>query len=367
MTIAATAVTTMPTAARPPTRRPITGGNWPRGGHLVAEPGRGVEPRVGRSGGGEERCDAHQPVAGRAEHGFRGDRQSGAAGVDDLVDGERAEHTREQPRRTRRSRSRARGRWPSAADVAGSARSLAVKVITPKPRNAKKVSATLDTISRERRVPRERQQVESRLAKVATENTVRMPMTTTTTTVWTLATACEPTTLRRGHHEEDEHREQLDPVVVVGDRGAGVAAERHRDHRGDDRVDRQQQPRDDACEVALPPPSDDVLEQPAGRGVPRPELGEGVTLQAATAPAMRNEIQTAEPATSPAAPRSAKIPAPTIAPTPMNAAWRTERPRDPTADCAWPSAEPPVSTMLPRSRTLGVRRLARPTPSILTR
>ena len=42
------------------------------------------------------------------------------------------------------------------------------------------------------------------------------------------------------------------------------------------------------------------------------------------APARRNEIQTAAPATSPAAPSSAKIPAPTIAPTPMNAAWRID-------------------------------------------
>src|ERR687898_2493952 len=43
----------------------------------------------------------------------------------------------------------------------------------------------------------------------------------------------------------------------------------------------------------------------------------------ATAPARRNEIHTAAPATSPAAPSSEKIPAPTIAPTPMKAAWRT--------------------------------------------
>ena len=42
------------------------------------------------------------------------------------------------------------------------------------------------------------------------------------------------------------------------------------------------------------------------------------------APARRKEIQTAAPATSPAAPSSAKIPAPTIAPTPMNAAWRID-------------------------------------------
>ena len=39
-------------------------------------------------------------------------------------------------------------------------------------------------------------------------------------------------------------------------------------------------------------------------------------------PASANDTQTALPATSPAAPSSEKIPAPTIAPTPMNAAWR---------------------------------------------
>ncbi len=43
------------------------------------------------------------------------------------------------------------------------------------------------------------------------------------------------------------------------------------------------------------------------------------------APAIRNDTHTAAPATSPAAPSSAKIPAPTIAPTPMKAAWRTVR------------------------------------------
>jgi hypothetical protein len=40
----------------------------------------------------------------------------------------------------------------------------------------------------------------------------------------------------------------------------------------------------------------------------------------AIAPAIRNESHTAAPATSPAAPSSEKMPAPTIAPTPMNAA-----------------------------------------------
>ena len=39
-------------------------------------------------------------------------------------------------------------------------------------------------------------------------------------------------------------------------------------------------------------------------------------------PAITNESQTAAPATSPAAPSSEKMPAPTIAPTPMKAACR---------------------------------------------
>ena len=39
-------------------------------------------------------------------------------------------------------------------------------------------------------------------------------------------------------------------------------------------------------------------------------------------PASANDSQTAAPATSPAAPSSEKMPAPTIAPTPMNAACR---------------------------------------------
>src|SRR3954454_501171 len=40
---------------------------------------------------------------------------------------------------------------------------------------------------------------------------------------------------------------------------------------------------------------------------------------------MRKDTHTAAPATSPAAPSSAKMPAPTIAPTPMNDACRTVR------------------------------------------
>ena len=78
--------------------------------------------------------------------------------------------------------------------------------------------------------------------------------------------------------------------------------------------------------VTWPSPNPgDVLEQAAGRRVPGTELGERVTLQTGDRAGDRNDSQTAAPATSPAAPSRAKIPAPTIAPTPMNAACRTER------------------------------------------
>src|SRR5215467_12176131 len=59
----------------------------------------------------------------------------------------------------------------------------------------------------------------------------------------------------------------------------------------------------------------------------------------ATAPAMRNDSHTAAPATARAAPSRAKMPAPTIDPTPMNAAWRMlrclvwARPDTPSACC----------------------------------
>ena len=71
----------------------------------------------------------------------------------------------------------------------GSARSLAVKVMTPKPRNAKKVRATLDTMSRTGGYPEIDSRSMSIVDSVAIENTRRMPITMTTTTVWARATA----------------------------------------------------------------------------------------------------------------------------------------------------------------------------------
>ena len=74
----------------------------------------------------------------------------------------------------------------------GSARSLAVKVTTPNPRNAKNVRATLATMSLSGGYPENARRSRSRLAIVETAKSVRMPSTTYTITVWAFATACDP-------------------------------------------------------------------------------------------------------------------------------------------------------------------------------
>ena len=74
-----------------------------------------------------------------------------------------------------------------------------------------------------------------------------------------------------------------------------------------------------------PHPRTTYSRKPPAEGYRAPILAKEYPCSAATPPARRNEIQTAEPATSPAVPSRAKIPAPTMEPTPMNAAWRTER------------------------------------------
>ena len=67
-----------------------------------------------------------------------------------------------------------------------------MNVITPKPRKAKKVSATLETMSPKDGYPEKASRSRSRLLKVAIEKTVRMPTTTITTTVCALATVWSP-------------------------------------------------------------------------------------------------------------------------------------------------------------------------------
>src|SRR6188508_2132283 len=60
--------------------------------------------------------------------------------------------------------------------------------------------------------------------------------------------------------------------------------------------------------------------RPPADGNLAPSLANEYPCSAAIPPASRNDSQTAAPATSPAAPSSEKIPAPTIAATPMKAA-----------------------------------------------
>ena len=61
---------------------------------------------------------------------------------------------------------------------AGLARSLAVKVMMPKPRKAKKVSATLEMMSRNGGYPENASSDGFMLTSVTTANTVRIPSTT---------------------------------------------------------------------------------------------------------------------------------------------------------------------------------------------
>ena len=49
------------------------------------------------------------------------------------------------------------------------------------------------------------------LARVVTANNDRMPMTTMTMTVCTLATACEPDDVEERHRGDDQHGEDLEP------------------------------------------------------------------------------------------------------------------------------------------------------------
>ena len=67
--------------------------------------------------------------------------------------------------------------------------------MTPKPRNAKKVSATLAAMSPAGGYSDGASSAKSAVASVVTANRERMPITITTTTDCTRATACEPNAL----------------------------------------------------------------------------------------------------------------------------------------------------------------------------
>lgn len=72
---------------------------------------------------------------------------------------------------------------------------MAVNVITPNPKNAKKVSATLEITLLAAGYPEGASRWGWRLTSVETANTARLPTTTTTTTVCALATARDPNAL----------------------------------------------------------------------------------------------------------------------------------------------------------------------------
>src|SRR5690348_2464431 len=81
------------------------------------------------------------------------------------------------------------------SSCAGLARSLAVKVMMPKPRKAKKVSATLDTISDRGGYPAGASSAGLTLASVTTAKNDKMPTTTYTMMVCAFATRFDPTIL----------------------------------------------------------------------------------------------------------------------------------------------------------------------------
>ena len=89
-----------------------------------------------------------------------------------------------------RARYIARGSW-----YAGLSRSFAVNVMMPKPRKAKKVSATLETMSRNGGYPEGASSDGFMLTRVTTAKRTRMPRTTVTITVCARATSLEPTML----------------------------------------------------------------------------------------------------------------------------------------------------------------------------
>ena len=70
----------------------------------------------------------------------------------------------------------------------------------------------------------------------------------------------------------------------------------------------------------FPRPWTTYSSKPPADGYRAPNLAKEYPCRRAIAPAIANETHTAAPATSPAAPSKEKMPAPTMAPTPMKAA-----------------------------------------------
>src|SRR5215467_931437 len=181
---------------------------------------------------------------------------------------------------------------PSARYIAlgswrdGLARSFAVNVMMPKPRKAKKVSATLEMMSFSGGYPEGASSDGFMLTSVTIvdqrddREQGEDPQHDVDDHGLRARDELGPDDVHAGHHDDDQRRKNLRPhLVLAGDRGAGVAAERDRHHRRHDGVHKVDQPRGGPGEMTVAEPLGDVLQQAAGARIPRAELGEGVALQ----------------------------------------------------------------------------------------
>ena len=94
-------------------------------------------------------------------------------------------------------------------------RSFAVKVMMPKPRNAKKVSATLEMMSSNDGYPDGASSDRWMLAIVTTAKKVRMPTTTHDDHGLRVRDELGPGDVHPGHDDDDERREHLGPDRVL--------------------------------------------------------------------------------------------------------------------------------------------------------
>jgi hypothetical protein len=113
-----------------------------RGGQVVGA----EEGRVGRAGGRQERGDRHDREAGVAQGGPGGLGDRGLAVANCLVDHDGSEDTDRDQHVRHRDEPECEDRRPRKLPL-GIAEAAHVKVMTPKPRNAKNVSAMLATMS----------------------------------------------------------------------------------------------------------------------------------------------------------------------------------------------------------------------------
>ena len=130
------------------------------------------------------------------------------------------------------------------------------------------------------------------------------------------------------HRDHDPRGEDVVPAgrrVVADEERGRVAPEGDRHHRADDHDRREvAEPGGDPDQSPVPEPLEQVRDQPTRGRIADAQLDDVVAeQQRRRCPASRNESQTADPATAPASPSSAKMPAPTIAPMPRKAAPRT--------------------------------------------